>query len=126
MLPRNLCQIPKLIAQRPKMIEINKICESCFSVNCLYGHIEKSFDNSAKYILPEGWRVSAQGPKMIQKRGFFSKKIPSNWPSGYVESIFGTTAHKFLLEDKKFFAQSSKMFQKVDIKKMSRRILPDT
>ena len=108
------------------MIEIKKFCESGFSFNCLYGQVENSFVNSAKNILPEGWRVSAQGPKVIQNRGFFSKKIPSKWPSGYVECSFGTTAHKFLLEDKKFFAQNSKMLQKVDIKKLSRRILPDT
>ena len=108
------------------MIEIKKFCESCFSFNCFYGHVENSFDSSAKYVLPEGWRVSAQGPKMIQKRGFFSLKIPSKCSYGYVESSFGTTAHKFLLEDKKFFAQRSKMLQKVDSKKLSRRILPDT
>ena len=103
-----------------------KICESCFSLNCLNGHVENSFDNSAKSISPQGWRVSAQGPKMIQKRGFFFQKIPLKCSYGCVEWRFGTTAHKFLLEDKNFFAQSSKMFQKVDIKKFSRRIIPDT
>ena len=108
------------------MIEIKKFWESGFSFTCLYGQVENSFDNSAKYVLPEGWRVSAQGPKMSQKRGFFSKRIPSNWPYGYVECSFGTTAHKVLLEDKKFVAQSPKMLQKVDKKIVSINSSPDT